>query len=115
MNAAQRKGPDYEIQVAKFLSEWFGVDVDRTPSHGNKDQGDIKFRDWAIECKNQRAMKLSEWMNQTEIERQNAHKRWGVLLIKRKMKGVAQSYAVMPLAQLAEVMSLLEEPDRKAM
>ena len=87
----------------------------RNPLTGSADQGDITVGDWTIECKNAQKITLAEWMNETETERKNAKTRFGALVISRRMKGVAQSYAVMPLAQLAEIMSMLKDiQERKA-
>lgn len=90
-----------------FLEE--GFDADRQVLSGPKDLGDLKVYgvDAVFEVKNCVKLNLSGWINETEIERENAGRRFGFTLFKRKGKGKPEDqYALMPVGTLMELIKI---------
>lgn len=105
MNKAKQKGTSYESLIKNYLIEQ-GFDADRQILSGAKDIGDIKVHgvDAVFELKNCVKLNLSGWIEETEIERQNAGRRFGFTIFKRKGKGKAEEqYALMPVSTLVEL------------
>jgi hypothetical protein len=95
MNASKQKGTTFERLIADGLAAAFQDDrIDRAPMRGNTDRGDIAgvrspFGKVAIECKNVKALSLSAWVDEAEVERGNADAVAGVVIHKRRGKGHA--------------------------
>jgi len=104
----KRKGSRFELDVRDYLRER-GYAAERCYGAGRSDDiGDVRgLPGFVIEAKNQREMRLAEWLTETEVERVNAGEPFGVLVAKRKMKTVADAYAVMPLRQLVDLVDEL--------
>ena len=86
----------------------FGGEVFRAPRWGANDKGDlVNTGDFVFEAKAVRSIDLSGFLNETETERANAGRRWGVCVIKRRNHGVGKAYAVMPFDQFLDLIEAL--------
>lgn len=107
MSKAKQKGTSYETEVVRFLQSQ-GFTVERRAMNGARDRGDITgLPGQIVECKNHQTLQLGAWC--TEAEREAAtdgHDHW-VVVHKRRMKSVAESYVTMPLWLWAEMMAAL--------
>lgn len=114
MKNQKQKGNRYENKVAKRLTETLGVELRRVPSSGGMEQwrGDIVAVDdmdrinfpWCIELKNQKKLKLPQWLRQTEEEAEEMKKR-PVLIF--HLHGSSKEYAVIPLKEWENYTRLL--------
>lgn len=108
-NPSKSKGTNFESLIKNYLIEQ-GFDCDRQVLSGNKDVGDLKVWkvDSVFELKNCVKLNLAGWVTETEVERQNAKKRFGITIFKRKGKGKAgEQYALLPVSQLVEMLKEL--------
>lgn len=106
VNRSKARGTSFETLIKNYLIEQ-GFDCDRQVLSGSKDVGDLKVWkvDSVFELKNCVKLNLAGWIAETEVERQNANKRFGVTIFKRKGKGKAEEqYALMPVGQLVEML-----------
>lgn len=105
MSKQKSKGTRFETLIKDYLIKE-GFSAERQVLNGAKDTGDIKVFgvDAVFELKNQSRFSLAEWIQETEVERKNAKRRFGFTIFKRRGKGLAQDqYALMPLSQLVEL------------
>ena len=109
---ARRTGSEWEARLASYLTERrsFGGEVFRAPRWGANDKGDlVNTGEFVFEAKATKSIDLAGFMSETETERQNANRRWGVCVIKRRNHGIGKAYAVMELdgfLDLVEALSL---------
>jgi len=106
VNKNKIKGSAFERDVADYLAANGFPEADRRYGAGhNLDKGDIiGVPGFALECKNQTQIKLAEFLAEALIEAVHAKKKYGAAVIKRRGKGVAESYVVMSLAQFTELL-----------
>ena len=80
---------------------------------GENDSGDIHgvkhpdATEVAIQCKNQKSFKLSEWLNDTVLQASKLPKGLPLLVVKRPGKGASalgESYAVMRLEDMVTLL-----------
>jgi hypothetical protein len=104
-SANKAKGSQYERDVAKYLRANGFPEADRRYGAGvREDKGDIVgVPGFAIECKNQRTITLSQFLDEAIIEAKHARARFGVAVIKRRNRPTAESYVVMSLDQFAQL------------
>ena len=115
--ANKRKGSEYE----QALVGWFrnlGYVVDRLARRGSRDEGDVavSLGDYVIliEAKNAKTMALSQWLQESEVEAKSYAEARGMeqsrviplVVVKRRMKGVGESYAVVKLETLTRIIGL---------
>jgi hypothetical protein len=108
MSKSKAKGTSFESLIKNYLLEE-GFDADRQILSGAKDIGDIKIYgvDAVFELKNCMKLNLSGWITETETERQNAKRKFGFTIFKRKGKGkAAEQFALMPLETLVELLKI---------
>ncbi len=105
-NPSKRKGTTFEVAVKDYLRAQ-GVDVRRNPPTGAKDEGDLDVPSWdaAIECKATQRIELAHTVDEAEIEAVRAGRRFGIAVIKRRLKGIEDAYVVMSLADFTVLMS----------
>ncbi|MHB8188951.1 MAG: putative PDDEXK endonuclease [Ferrimicrobium sp.] len=110
-NPSKAKGSLFERHVAQFLGLMLGTPVHRIASAGSNDRGDLAIEgiEMVVECKAANAIKLGEWMKELSAECANARTRRGVLVVKRRMAGVQDAYAVMSLAAWAQLVKAAKE------
>lgn len=92
-NPSKQKGTRFETEVAEYLG------VERATLKGSKDRGDLLIAGWAVECKNERLIRLADYMAEVEVERHNAKAIFGCAVVKRRGKGPAKAYVIMELDQ----------------
>ena len=87
----------------------FAKHIERNGSiYGTRDRGDIRgVPNFTIECKNEKTLRLGEYQDELAVEMANNSTRFGAVLVKRRNKSAAEAYAIMPLAQLTEIIALL--------
>lgn len=107
---ARRTGSEWEARIASHLTQrrTFGGEVFRAPRWGANDKGDlVNTGDFVFEAKATKTIDLSGFLNETETERTNANRRWGVCVIKRRNHPVGRAYAVMQLDQYLDLIEAL--------
>jgi hypothetical protein len=103
MSRARAKGTRFESAVVLFLFSMFPR-VERRALTGKNDKGDIAgVADWTFELKNTTTIDLAGAMNEAKAEAANAGTRYYAAVFSRRMKPVEESYAVVPLWALAEL------------
>lgn len=110
MTYASRTGSEWEARIASRLTQrkTFGGEVFRAPKWGAKDKGDlVNTGDFVFEAKATRSIDLSGFLDETETERVNAGRRWGVCVIKRRNHEAGKAYAVMQLDQFLDLVEAL--------
>ena len=85
---------------------------------GARDEGDVTLGDGipvTIECKNEKAIKLSEAQRELKVEMANAGNKWGFAVHKKRgTTNVGEYYAVLPVAVLMDILdSALEFEHRR--
>lgn len=102
-NQRKVRGTQFETAVVNYLKAK-GKDAVRV-ALAHKDLGDVHSGKFCIQCKNHKQMKLSEWIKETEIQRIESGKEFGVLVIRKRMDtDIGNSYVVMRLKDFVEVM-----------
>lgn len=98
-NPNGRKGAAWERAVADYLRDVGGFEfADRRVKTGAKDKGDIAgIRNHAVEAKDEKAISLSSYMKELEVEMQNAGAEFGAAIVKRRTYNVSEAYCVTPL------------------
>ena len=110
-SSAKQAGSLFEAHVAGFLADALDDDrIERRARNGSKDRGDvgsvrtINGKRVVVECKDVRAMNLSGWVDEAEVERGNDDAAVGVVVHKRIRfgpKNMGGTYVTMTLADLA--------------
>ena len=89
-NKSKRKGSAFESQVARYLAEELDDDgIERRTLQGVNDRGDIagvkiNGKRAVIECKAEKAIRVSEYLREAETERKNDGAEFGVVVSKRR-------------------------------
>lgn len=112
MSREARKGASFEKQIADYLKDKTGLDIDRRVKHGSKDTGDIhgaflNNSRVVIECKNHKQMQLATWIDEAAKEAENDGATWYFVVHKRKGKGtekIGETYVTTTLEQLSKLM-----------
>lgn len=105
---AKAKGSKFERDVVEYLKRQ-GWKVSRAYGAGaNRDVGDI-YGLWrtVVECKNEQRIDLAGYMQELEVEMENAEALWGAAVVKRRNKPTADSYVVMPMKLWVRVIEKL--------
>lgn len=93
--------------MADFLKDNGFPFADRRVKTGAKDKGDIGgVLDWVIECKAPgpgKPLNLSQALTEAEVEAANAGASMFAAVVKRTQKNVRDSYAVVPLWALVQL------------
>jgi len=104
-SANKAKGAQWERDVAAYLRENGFPMADRRYGAGvREDKGDlVGVPRFALECKNQASINLSEFLEEALIEAKYAKAQFGAAVIKRRRKATKDAYVVMSLEQFAEL------------
>ena len=115
-NKSKAKGTSFEVSVRDYLINKGFINAHRPALSGGNDTGDINgivrknpLRRVAVQCKNQKAFQLSQWLNDTVEQAERLGGAVPVLVVKRPGKGekaLGDSYVVMRLEDLT---GLLDE------
>jgi Holliday junction resolvase len=95
----KRKGSQYERDVVKWLRSMGYPCAERAYGAGRHDDvGDIDgINGVVIECKNEKAIRIPQYLRELEDEMTHADAETGVVLIKKRgTSNISESYAVMP-------------------
>ena len=112
-NRAKQKGTSFETLIRTYLNDNGFPVAHRTVLKGGGDTGDIngirnkENRQVALQCKNQKAFSLRQWLNDTVAQAENLKGALPALVVKRPGKGekaVGDSYAVLRLSDLVELL-----------
>jgi Holliday junction resolvase len=106
----RRKGSQFERSVVGYLRDNGFPQAARTLAGASDDRGDISgVGNCVLECKCAARIDLAGWLAEARLEAENAGlPRFAVVAKRRGVADVAESYAVVPLWLLAEL--LREEP-----
>jgi Holliday junction resolvase len=100
MSSPQKiKGSQYERDVVKWLRSMGYPCAERAYGAGRHDDvGDIDgINGVVIECKNEKAIRIPQYLRELEDEMTHADAETGVVLIKKRgTSNISESYAVMP-------------------
>ena len=106
MSAARAAGTAFESAVVAYLAAHGFIHAERQPLSGSRDRGDIGgVAGWTLEAKACRAMDLAGWAAEARVESINAGTRWHAVIAKRRGRGVAEAYVVVPLAIFVEAIA----------
>jgi len=115
-NPSKRKGTAFEVLVKEYFQRGPFKAAHRVALSGINDTGDINGiinretgREVAVQCKNQKTFKLSEWLDDTVEQAGKLGNAVPLLVVKRPGKGAQsldETYAVM---RLCDAVALLEE------
>ena len=115
-NPQKAKGSAYERDVVAYLQANGFPNAQRLYGAGRQDdRGDITIGGpsaglFVLEAKNHKTHDFSGWLQEAEVERQNAGAEFGFVVAKRRGKGASESYALMTLQQLCKIMQYLTTP-----
>lgn len=111
-NSNKRKGTDWEVALVKHFNNarTFLQEVFRAPDWGTADKGDlVNTRDFALQAKNRKAIDLAGFVDDVALQKRNAGKRWGAVLVKRRNRSTGSAYVVMSLDDWADLVKHLYE------
>lgn len=105
MTASKAKGTRYETEMAEFFTRALGYRVERRALKGNRDEGDLILHGgWVAELKNEKTLRLGDYLDELRVEMRNANAELGVVLVKRRGKGPIGSYALLPMEVLLRLL-----------
>ena len=97
------------------MRDWFatvGIRLFRPALHGTQDKGDLfGLEDWTFQCRDTARIDLAGAVDDAAEQASNAHTTHFVAIVKRRGKGPAQAYAVMPAYKFAELLGLLRHAE----
>ena len=104
--APKRKGSTFERAVVDYLRGAGFPQAARTLAGASEDRGDISgVGNCVLECKCATRLDLAGWLTEARLEADNAGlPRFAVVAKRRGVADVAESYAVLPLWLLAELL-----------
>lgn len=104
--APRRKGSAFECQVVNYLRSTGFPQAAKTLAGASADRGDIQgVANTVLECKAHKALDLAGWLTEARHEAENAGQaRFAVIAKRRGVADVAESYAILPLWLLAELL-----------
>ena len=109
--SARRRGSSFESALVAYIRERFSLRAERLHLSGAMDQGDIAVDDvglvYLIEAKAEKAINLSGYITEAEVERKNYCRARGIpesgvmplAVVKRRGKGIGDAYVVTTLNQ----------------
>lgn len=104
--ASKQKGSQAERDVARWLNQHGYPYAERSYGAGRPDDvGDIDgIPGLCIEVKNHKTLALAAWLNELEVEVENARASHGVLVVKRRGRADPGNwYAIMTLQNWTEL------------
>jgi hypothetical protein len=104
--APRRKGSAFECAVVNYLRGAGFPQAAKTLAGASADRGDIQgVANTVLECKAHKALDLAGWLTEARQEADNAGQpRFAVIAKRRGVADVAESYAILPLWLLAELL-----------
>lgn len=113
MSRQVEKGTKFETAICGYLSRVLGATIERRAKHGTNDTGDISGvfigdKPVVIEAKDRAKLAFPQWLDEAEVERENADAEYGVVVAHRKGKGASsmgEQYVVMTLETFAAIIA----------
>jgi hypothetical protein len=111
--ANRRRGAKFELDVLEYARS-LSFDAERLRLAGRLDQGDVAIRDagivYVVEAKAAAKYDLSGWVAEAQAEARNyalarglaPDATWPVVVVKRRMKPISESFVVTTLADLLD-------------
>lgn len=109
LSRTRAKGTAFETEVVNFLKESGFLEAHRNIL--NSPLGDIGDIPIVAECKNQKTMTISEWVDQAKTSGQKAGK-LSAVIHKRRGKNVSHSYVTMELREFVELLMAYDKIQR---
>ena len=111
MSRAKQKGTNAESAVVSYLQSRFPyAQIERRALQGSRDRGDITgLPGIVIEVKADKSYRITEWLKETEQERINDNARLGILVVKPKGIGSANTnkwWAIVPFEVMVDLMKV---------
>lgn len=104
MNKSGRIGAEWEQRCADYMAANGFPYAERRVTNGSKDRGDISgVPGVVVECKAEKLITLSEYMDEVRAEKFNAAVQIGFAVIKRRQHSVERAYAVMEFENMLKV------------
>jgi len=103
----KRKGSQWERDCKVWLNEIGFKYAERAYGAGRRDDvGDIRgINGVVIECKNEKAIRIPQYLRELEVEMVNANATTGAVLIKKRgTSNVSEAYVVMTAALWADLL-----------
>jgi hypothetical protein len=115
VSAGKRKGTAWESAVVAFLAERGFPYAERRALAGAADKGDVTgIPGVVIECKSQNRQSLAEWLDEADVERDNAGARVGVVWFKRRgFTSPGRGYVLMDGATFTDLLRMAGWGDEK--
>jgi hypothetical protein len=106
-SAAKAKGTRFESAIVSYLkSREYGLRPYRPAQAGHLDVGDVHgIEPFVIQAKAHKAFRLAEWLDAARAQAINAGEQFGVVVVKRAYRPVADSYVVMSLSDFTDVLA----------
>lgn len=106
VNANKAKGAAFERQICDYINE-AGIPAERLPAGATLDRGDLWLPHATVQAKNRRELRISTWLEETQIQQLHAGKDWHWLVVKRVGLGdPAKQMAVCTTAQMRRLLEL---------
>ncbi len=113
MSKEKRKGSLFEVLTLEYLKSR-GHKVRRNPPMGIHDEGDLVMEasgmEIVLECKNHKTMELSQWVDESFREKDNAHAAFCAVVHHRRGRGASRmgdSYVTMTLSEFSRLIGWL--------
>jgi hypothetical protein len=115
-NPNKAKGTRWETAIVKALSAFWrgrhGLKPYRPAQSGPKDTGDIHgLSPFVIQAKDDRAFRISEWLDAAVKQAHHAGEPFGVVVVKRPRRPVGEAYSIVRLSDLASLILRLRRAE----
>jgi hypothetical protein len=108
-NPSKDRGTRWETAVARYLAEQVKdlAPARRNAQRGRRDIGDVWVPGFSIECKDHAKIELASFVDQALSQAINAEEEFGLAVVKRRRRNVAEAYVVTNLETAARLISLV--------
>lgn len=118
MSKSKQKGTAFEGQVAAYMTEALGADIERRALGGTNDRGDIAGVTVGglravVECKACKTLAIPQWLREAEAERVNDGADYGFVVSKRRGVGDKNTGKQLVLMDLATLCKLINAANGK--
>lgn len=105
-NPSKQRGTAFESLIVAYLKSKGFDGAERRTLSGSKDRGDISgVCSFAIEAKATKAFEPAAFVDEAKVEAVNAGVPYHLVVVKRRMKGIDQAYALMTFGQAVELLT----------
>jgi hypothetical protein len=105
-NTNKARGSAFETDVVNVLRAYGHIHAARTLAGGREDRGDIQgVNDLVIQAKRHKEYNFGPWLDEARAQAVNGHTNNYMVVAKRRgVSDPAESFAVMPLRQMAKLL-----------